>query len=47
MKRIANLAITALLLSMDTARAAAGKYSYYTNGADWPLMADTECAKGN
>lgn len=47
MKRIANLAISALLLSVDTASAAAGKYSYIANGADWPLMDGTECMKTN
>merc|ERR1719375_1963757 len=47
MKRIATYALTALVFSIDSASAAAGKYSYIANGADWPHMKDTECAKTN
>ena len=47
MKRIATYALTALVFSIDSVSAAAGKYSYIANGADWPYMKDTECAKTN
>lgn len=47
MRKLATKAILAALLSLDSARAAAGEYSYIANGADWPLMSDTECMKTN
>lgn len=47
MKKIVSLAISSLLFSMDTTRAASGVYSYIANGADWPLMEKTECMKSN